>query len=149
MVSRLKPDHPWADLLDDAGPLVPSHDGEPGNEISVPEVLVGVTESSRNVSDQDLALLRWVEIEIDDLPVLANTVEHRCCRLHLVHPSSPPARPVTALARRVEGERDASTIAQVDSRFQVQGLAGLSPHRPRARFGGRCHHSELVPGPVG
>ena len=123
MVSRLQPDHSGTDLFDDAGPLVPSYAGKPGNEISVPEVLVRVAEPGRHVSDQDLALLRWVEVEIGDFPVLPNTVEHRCLRLHPVHPSSPPARSVTALARRVEGQRDAPTIAQADSRFQIQGLA--------------------------
>ena len=71
-----------ADLLDDARALVAADDREARHDVAVAQVLVGVAEARRLPADQDLALFRLVEIEVDDLPVATRLPQHRCPGLH-------------------------------------------------------------------
>ena len=70
------------DLLDDAGAFVAANDREPGHDVAVPKVLVGVAEPGRHVADQHLAVPGPVEVELDHLPVPAQLPEHRALGLH-------------------------------------------------------------------
>ena len=99
VVAGLEPDHPGADLLDDPGALVPAHDRVADRDVAGAQVVIGVAQARRHEPDQHLALLGRVELQLDDLPVLAHVPEHRCPGLHrtlLRHvrlPSSAAATP--------------------------------------------------------
>ena len=74
----------WPDLLDDARALVPADHRQwhPG-EVTRPDVVVGVAQASRLERDQDLAVLRSVEVDFLDGPVLVDLPQHRGVRLHV------------------------------------------------------------------
>ena len=56
VVAGLHPGHAGPDLLDDAGALVPEHHRQPGLEVAVRDVHVGVAQPGVGVPDQHLAL---------------------------------------------------------------------------------------------
>src|SRR6202042_3034122 len=82
VIARLDLGHPGADLLDDAGPLVPAHDREPGHQVPVDQVQVGVTQPGGDVPDQYLTLARAVQVELDDLERLVRGVQYGGSGLH-------------------------------------------------------------------
>jgi hypothetical protein len=86
MVAGLDPADARPDLLDDAGTLVAPDDREPGDDVAVTEMLVGVAQTGGDVADEDFAFLRRVEIKLDDLPVLPELPEHRSLGLHWRNP---------------------------------------------------------------
>ena len=67
VVAGLDPGDARADLLDDARALVAEHHRQPGLEVAVGDVHVGVAQARVGVADQDLALLGPVEVELLDL----------------------------------------------------------------------------------
>src|SRR6185437_12896505 len=71
------------DRLDDAGALVPAHDGHAALDVADAQVLVGVAQARRGEADQDLALPRIVELELRDLPWLVEPGQDRCLGLHV------------------------------------------------------------------
>src|SRR4029079_18670151 len=82
VVPGLHPRHARADLLDDPGPLVPEHHRQPGLQVAVGDVHVGVAQSCVGVADQHLAVLRLVELQLLDLDRLAGLVHNGCAGLH-------------------------------------------------------------------
>src|SRR5690348_6721075 len=70
------------DARHDAGPLVAADDRERHRDVAGDQVLVGVAQPARGELDQDLALLRGVELDFLDLPLLVQTPEHRGLGLH-------------------------------------------------------------------
>src|SRR5581483_6902293 len=93
VVAGLDPADARPDLLDDAGTLVAPDEGEAGNDVAVAEVLVGVAEAGGDVADEDLTLLRRIEVKFDDFPVLPEFPENGGLRLHPL-----PPRPVSKSA---------------------------------------------------
>jgi hypothetical protein len=77
VVSLLDPGDVGADVLDDPSPLVAPDQREPVPAVPVAEVLVGVAETGVEESDQDLVRLRRIEIELADLPVVADASDDR------------------------------------------------------------------------
>src|SRR3954451_1824975 len=75
------------DLLDDPGALVTTDQREAGHDVAVAEVLVGVAEPGGDVADQDLVVLRLIEVELDHLPVGPDFGEHGTHGLHEVSSS--------------------------------------------------------------
>jgi hypothetical protein len=53
-----------------------------GYRTGMSQVVVGVAQPGGCELDQDLARLRLVEVQFDDLERLADVPEHRCSRLH-------------------------------------------------------------------
>ena len=78
VVADLDPRDARADLLDDPGALVAEHHRQPGLEVAVRDVHVGVAQAGVRVADQHLALPGPVEVELLDLDRLAGLV-HDCC----------------------------------------------------------------------
>src|SRR5581483_2725537 len=126
VVARLHPAHAGADLLDDAGALVPPDDREAGDDVAVAEVLVGVAEPGSDVADEDLAVLRRVEVEFDDLPVLSELPENGGLRLHPLPP--PPASKGAILSQTPR------RCARAKRRWR--GLSGRGGAGPRRRSRG-------------
>ena len=83
VVAGLDPGDARADLLDDPGALVAEHHRQPGLEVAVRDVHVGVAQPGVGVADQHLAVLRAVEVEFLDLDRLAGLVDD--CGLGLHH----------------------------------------------------------------
>jgi hypothetical protein len=63
--------HPGAGLLHHAGGLVPADHRVADGHVAGADVVVGVAQACRLEADQHLAVLRVVEVEIDDVPLLA------------------------------------------------------------------------------
>ena len=82
MVAHLDAGDARPDLLDDPRALVAEHHRQPGLEVAVRDVHVGVAQARVGVADQDLALLRLVEVELLDLDPLAGLDDDRCLGLH-------------------------------------------------------------------
>jgi hypothetical protein len=71
MITRLEPRNALADLLDDPGALMPAHKREARHDVPVPEVLIGVTKPGCHVTDEDLARLRRIQVQLGDFEILA------------------------------------------------------------------------------
>ena len=82
VVARLHARDAGADLLDDARALVAEDHRQAGLEVAVGDVHVGVAEPGVGVPDEDLALLRAREVELDDLDRLAGLVDDSSLGLH-------------------------------------------------------------------
>src|SRR5262249_39435406 len=81
-------------LLHDSGTLVPTDHGVPRNrQVADPDVLVRMAQARRRKADQDLALAWVVQVQLLDLPVLADLPQHRSLRLHRSLPASAHACP--------------------------------------------------------
>jgi len=61
---------------------VTEHHGQPGREIAVRDVDVGVAQARVGVADQNLAVLRAVQVELFDLDALAGFVNDSGLGLH-------------------------------------------------------------------
>ena len=96
VVARLEPADAGADLLDDPRPLVPAHDRVADRDVTGAQVVVGVAQPGRHEPDSTSPVLGRVEVQLDDLPVLAHVPEHRCPGLHAT--SCAPPRPPAHLA---------------------------------------------------
>ena len=57
MVAGLQPGDARADFLDDPGTLVPADQREPGHDVAVPQMLVGMAQARGHVADEHLAAL--------------------------------------------------------------------------------------------
>jgi hypothetical protein len=100
MVTGLEAAYTRSDLEDDASALVPPDDREeaafrllgeflnllPGPDVAPTQVLVGVTQAGGFPLDQNLLLLRRIQIDFLDLPVLPTTEEDSSVRFHLDTP---------------------------------------------------------------
>src|SRR3954470_11968224 len=75
------------DLLDDAGALVTADQREAWHDVAMAQVLVGMAEPGGDVADQDLVVLRLIEVELDHLPVGPDFGEHGTHGLHEVSSS--------------------------------------------------------------
>src|SRR6266536_1132978 len=82
VVPRLPLPHRRSDLLDEPRALVTEHHGQPGREIAVRDVDVGVAQARVGVADQNLAVLRAVQVELFDLDALAGFVYDSRFGLH-------------------------------------------------------------------
>ena len=82
MVAGLQPGDALADLLDDPGALVPAHHREPRHDVAVPQMLVGMAQARRYITDEHLAGLGGVQVELGDLEVLACIAQDRSLGLH-------------------------------------------------------------------
>ena len=82
MVTRLHPCHTRPYLLDDPGALVSKHHRQACLEVPVCDVDVGVAQARVQVADQDLAVLRAVQVEFLDLDALARLVDNSGLSLH-------------------------------------------------------------------
>ena len=82
MITGLQPGDARPDFLDDSRAFVAAHDREPGHDVTVPEMLVGVAQAGRHVADEHLAGLGRVQVELGDLEVLANPAQDRGLGLH-------------------------------------------------------------------
>src|SRR5207244_13219180 len=74
VVAGLHPGHARPDLLDDPGTFVAQDHGQPRREVAVRDVDVGVAQARVGVADQNLAILRAVQVELFDLDALAGFV---------------------------------------------------------------------------
>ncbi len=82
MVTGLHPGHARPNLLDDPGALVAEHHRQACLEVPVRDVDVGMAQARVQVADQDLAVLRAVQVELLDLDALARLVDDGCLGLH-------------------------------------------------------------------
>src|SRR5215470_13267250 len=82
VVAGLQPGDALADLLDDPGALVAAHDREARHDVAVPQVLVGVAQARGRITDEHLARLGRIEVELGDLEVLAHPAQDRSPGLH-------------------------------------------------------------------
>ena len=82
MIAGLQPGDALADLLDDPGTLVPADQREPGHDVTVPQVLVGMAQARGDVADEHLARLGRVQVQFGDLEVLACPAQNRSSGLH-------------------------------------------------------------------
>src|SRR5690349_20144203 len=82
VVAGLHPGHARPDLLDDPGALVAEHHGQPRREIAFRDVHVGAAQARVGVADQNLAVLRAVQVELFDLDALAGFVYDSGLSLH-------------------------------------------------------------------
>src|SRR6266487_4194793 len=71
-----------ADLLDDPGTLVAAHQGEARHDVAVPQMLVGMAQARGYITDEHLAGLGGIEVELGDLEVLAHPAQHCSPGLH-------------------------------------------------------------------
>src|SRR5580693_649091 len=98
VVAGLYPCHARSHLLDDPGALVAKHHRQARLEVPVRDVDVGVAQARVQVADQDLTVLRPVQVELLDLDALARLVDDGCLGLHRlsfdwVTPLTLPPRP--------------------------------------------------------
>src|SRR6185437_6926805 len=82
VVAGLHPGHARPDLLDDPRALVAEHHRQPRRKIAVRDVDVGVAQARVGVADQNLAILRAVQVELFDLDALAGFVYDSRLGLH-------------------------------------------------------------------
>src|SRR5438874_3832899 len=83
-----------SELLDHAGTLVSADEREHARQthrdadlvrqdhVAGDEMLVRVTQAGGEPADEDLAVLRLVDLDVLDLPLLMGAPKHRCARLH-------------------------------------------------------------------
>src|SRR6185437_12227793 len=71
-----------ADFLDDSRALVPADDGHRGGQVAGDDVLVGMAQATAAEGDEHLSLLRRVEFDLLDRPLLVPVPQHRCASLH-------------------------------------------------------------------
>ena len=82
MITRLHAGHARPDLLDDPGAFVAEHHGQPRRQVAVRDVDIGVAQARVGVADQNLAVLRAVQVELFDLDALAGFVYDSRLGLH-------------------------------------------------------------------
>src|SRR6266566_2570016 len=82
VVAGFHPGHARPDLLDDPGALVAKHHRQPRRQIAVRDVDVGVAQARVGVADQDLTILRAVQVELFDLDALTGLVDDSGLGLH-------------------------------------------------------------------
>jgi len=97
MVSRLDAAHPGTDLENHATAFVTTNDGVEARRglhstlfgravlvvvVDPSQALIGVTEPSRRPFHQDFLLTRRIQIDLDDVPVLATLEYDGCMCLH-------------------------------------------------------------------
>src|SRR5215468_2529373 len=82
VVAGLQPGDALADLLDDPRALVTRHDREARHDVAVPQMLVGMAQPGRYITDEHLAGLGGVQVEFGDLKVLADSAQDRSPGLH-------------------------------------------------------------------
>src|SRR4029077_10822501 len=82
VVPRLHAAPPRPDLLDDPGAFVAEHHGQPRREVAVRDVDIGVAQARVGVADQNLAVLRAVQVELFDLDALAGLIYDSGLGLH-------------------------------------------------------------------
>src|SRR6516164_10518547 len=85
--------------LHDPGALVAADDRVPDRDVAGAPVVVGVAQARRDEPHEDLAGLRLVQVELDDLEVLADVPEHRCSCLHANPTLSGSKRSLAAIIR--------------------------------------------------
>src|SRR5581483_1554136 len=105
VVARLHPADARPDLFDDAGALVTADQREAGDDVAMAQVLVGVTQPGGHIADEHFTLLRAVEIQLDDLPVLSELPENGSLRLHELHPLVAAMRARSSHSRPELGDR--------------------------------------------
>ena len=74
--------NPRADLLDDASALVAADDRHRHREVARARMVIGVAEPGCLEGDQDLTLLRPVEIDFLDAPISIDFPQNRRVHLH-------------------------------------------------------------------
>ena len=82
VIAGLQPGDALADLLDDPGALVPAHHREPRHDVAVPQMLIGMAQARRYITDEHLAGLGGVQVQFGDLKVLAGSAQDRSSGLH-------------------------------------------------------------------
>jgi len=98
VIAGLQPADPGAHLLDDSGPLVAADDGVPDRDIAGSQVIIRVAEPGRDEANEHLTGLGRIQLELDDLPLVADIAKHRCPGPH--RSSFRPARPGLARCGR-------------------------------------------------
>src|SRR5260370_20322643 len=104
VVTGLHPCHARPHLLDDPGALVAKDHRQACLEVPVRDVDVGVAQARVQVADQNLAVLRPVQVELLDLDALTRLVDDGCLGLHRLSfgwltPLTLPPRPPHVQAR--------------------------------------------------
>jgi hypothetical protein len=84
VVALFDPGDLGPDLDHDAGAFVARDDRSGEGDVAGDEVVVGVAEPGRGELDQDLALLRGVELDLLDLVRLVDSVEDGGLDLHVL-----------------------------------------------------------------
>ena len=82
MVTRLDAGDARPHLLHDARSLVASNHRESRHDVAVPQMLVRMAEASGHEAHQDLVILRGVEVQLGDLPVLLDAAEYGSSGFH-------------------------------------------------------------------
>jgi hypothetical protein len=68
-----------SDLLDDTGTLVTTAEGVgESRDVALGVVVVGVAQAGVLEADEDLEVLRVVDLDLDDLPLTGSLEEHSC-----------------------------------------------------------------------
>src|SRR5580704_13005263 len=98
VVTGLHPCHARPHLLDDPGTLVSEHHRQACLKVPVRDVDVGVAQARVQVANQNLTVLRPVQVELLDLDALSRLVDDGCLGLHRlsfgwVTPLTLPPRP--------------------------------------------------------
>lgn len=102
VATGLDPGHAWAHLLDDPGALVPEDHRQPGLQVTVRHMDIGVAETGVGVADENFAVFRPVEFQLLDLDWLAGLVDDRGLGFR-GRSFRPRARPSTRTRIRLHG----------------------------------------------
>src|SRR6516162_9452044 len=82
VITGLQPGDALPHLLDDPGTLVPPDDREARREIPLTQMLVRAAQARRRVPDEHLTGLGGIELQLDDLKVLAHATQDSGFGLH-------------------------------------------------------------------
>lgn len=84
--------HPGVDLHHHAGALVAADHGQLHRHVTGDQMVIGRAQPARGQLDHDLVGLGPVELDLLDLPLLAQAPQHAGFRLHAFSPSSRGSR---------------------------------------------------------
>src|ERR1700724_2025156 len=82
VVADVQVPHTGSHLLDYAGALVTANDGKREGKVTRAHVVIGVAQSGGLERDEHLAVLRTVEVDLLDAPILVHVPQHRGVHLH-------------------------------------------------------------------
>ena len=137
----MKPNMTWSpgasqstlgpDLLDDAGSLVAADDRQGERQVAGHQMLVGVAQAGADQPHQDLAVLRGIQVDLLDAPVLADLPQDRGSGLHGCLP------PIVAVDTRCTACRTAGVGSTTSRAESVARPSSAGPPRvtPRQRAG--------------
>ena len=108
VIAHRDPGYLRADLEDDAGAFMPADDRERAWGVTGDGVIVGVAQAARSKFDEDLTLLRWVKVDLFDLPRLVDAPQDGSAGLHT---HTPKLNRTRALVSRIFFDSSAGTFA--------------------------------------